>query len=107
MLNTLKRLFARSKPDFAELSRQGAQIIDVRTVAEFKSGHIQGSRNIPLDRIADQTSKIRKDKPVITCCRSGVRSASAANILRSYGFPEVYNGGGWTQLNRKLQNPSQ
>jgi len=40
-------------------------------------------------------------KPIITCCASGMRSASAKSILKQNGF-EVYNGGGWTALQHKL-----
>ncbi|MES2765251.1 MAG: rhodanese-like domain-containing protein, partial [Bacteroidota bacterium] len=41
-------------------------------------------------------------KPVITCCASGVRSGAAVNLLKTGGFSEVYNGGSWTGLQRKL-----
>ena len=47
-------------------------------------------------------SKIKKDKPVITCCASGMRSGSAVNVLKSNGFQEVYNGGSWFRLQSKL-----
>jgi rhodanese-related sulfurtransferase len=43
-----------------------------------------------------------KSKPVITCCASGMRSASAKSLLLQKGFSEVYNGGGWTSLQNKL-----
>jgi phage shock protein E len=82
---------------------KGAQIIDVRTPSEFKSGHIQGSLNIPLSNISENLTKIKKDKPVITCCASGMRSASARSVLVSKGFREVHNGGGWMSLQQKIQ----
>jgi rhodanese-related sulfurtransferase len=88
--------------NFAELVKNGAQIIDVRTKGEFSSGHIKGSVNIPLDTISSQISKIKKDKPVITCCASGMRSASAKSILEANGFTQVYNGGGWAGLQSKI-----
>jgi rhodanese-related sulfurtransferase len=47
-------------------------------------------------------SRIRNDKPVITCCASGMRSASAKSILKSNGYSDVYNGGGWMSLDSKL-----
>ena len=80
--------------DFKDLSAKGATIIDVRSKAEYASGHIKGSINIPLDTLQNNLSKIKKNKPVITCCASGMRSASAKGILQNNGF-EVYNGGGW------------
>jgi rhodanese-related sulfurtransferase len=88
--------------NFSELMKQGAQIIDVRSPAEFKSGHIKGSVNLPLQSLQSNLSKINKNKPVITCCASGMRSASAKSILKSAGFNEVHNGGGWMSLNNKL-----
>jgi rhodanese-related sulfurtransferase len=81
---------------------KGAIIIDVRTVGEFREGHIKGSKNIPLDTINGKLNEIKKlDKPVIVCCRSGMRSAQAASVLKSVGI-EVINGGGWQSLEGKL-----
>lgn len=80
----------------------GGQIIDVRTESEFRGGHIKGSKNIPLATIKNHLSQLDKSKPVITCCASGMRSASARSILKSNGFSEVYNGGGWMSLQNKL-----
>ena len=92
-----------SKPDnISEYAANGAVIIDVRTTGEFASGHIKGSKNIPLDSIATKVSEIKKwNKPVIVCCRSGMRSAQATSILKQNGI-EVINGGGWESLQRKL-----
>ncbi|MFN5620672.1 MAG: rhodanese-like domain-containing protein [Flavobacteriales bacterium] len=103
MLSKIKELLGFGPGvDYRELMKQGAQIIDVRTGAEYKSGHIKGSMNIPLQVISSQLGKIKKDKPVITCCASGMRSASAKSILKSHGFTEVHNGGGWMSLQSKL-----
>jgi phage shock protein E len=103
MINTLKSLLGMGpKVDFAQLKKDGAQIIDVRTPAEFNMGNIKGSVNIPLQNLSGNLSKIKKDKPVITCCASGMRSASAKSILVSAGFKEVHNGGGWSSLKSKL-----
>jgi rhodanese-related sulfurtransferase len=43
-----------------------------------------------------------KNKTIITCCASGMRSASAKSILQSNGYTTVYNGGGWSSLQNKL-----
>ena len=90
------------KTDYAELIRQGAIILDVRTTGEYKSGHIKGSINIPLDSIGNNLSKLKKDKCIICCCASGMRSGSAKSILKSKGYIEVYNGGSWSGLQNKI-----
>jgi phage shock protein E len=84
-----------------QLLKKGATIIDVRTEGEFNSGHVRGSMNIPLDNLQKNVSKLKKDKPIITCCASGVRSATAKKILKNSGFTDVYNGGSWTNLQRR------
>lgn len=102
-MNWLKNIFSSApKTNYNELVKNGAQIIDVRSKSEFKSGHIRGAVNIPLNELPRNLSKIKKDKPVITCCASGMRSGSARNILRSNGFEDVHNGGGWTMLERLI-----
>ena len=90
------------KADYAALIRQGAIIVDVRTPGEYKSGHIKGSLNLPLDDLGKNLSKLKKDKCVICCCASGMRSGSARSILKSNGFSEVYNGGSWMGLQNKI-----
>jgi rhodanese-related sulfurtransferase len=103
MFNTIKKLFGLGpQTDFAALLQQGATIVDVRSTAEYQSGHIKGSVNIPLQTLTQHLSKLKKDKPVITCCASGMRSASAKSILKSNGFKEVHNGGGWMSLQNKI-----
>ena len=104
MFGIIKDLLGISpKVDFAELVKQGATIIDVRTKGEYAGGHIRGSVNIPLDKLADNINKLKgKDKPIITCCASGARSASAKGVLTSRGFTNVHNGGSWFSLNNKI-----
>ncbi|MDW8302740.1 MAG: rhodanese-like domain-containing protein [Bacteroidia bacterium] len=91
------------KVDYAQLVAQGAKIIDVRTPTEYKSGHIQGSINIPLQELSKKAEKLSRDTPIITCCASGIRSASAKRILQSMGFKQVYNGGAWHSLENKIE----
>lgn len=103
MINILKRLFGTgAKTDYAQLMKDGAVIIDVRTKAEYQQGHIKGSMNIPLHVLSGQLTKLSKDKPIITCCASGMRSGQAKSILTSNGWKEVYNGGGWYSLQNKI-----
>lgn len=105
MINTLKQLFGLGpKVNFAELVKNGAIIVDVRSKGEYGGGHIKGSLNIPLDQLSKNLSKLNdKNTPVITCCASGMRSASAKGILKSNGYKEVHNGGGWMSLQNKIR----
>lgn len=101
MFNFLKKLFIRDNSAILLALDNGAVIIDVRNPHEFKQGHIQGSKNIPVNEIRSKLEMIRKwNKPVITVCLSGGRSAAAKSVLTSAGI-EAYNGGSWFSL-RKL-----
>lgn len=101
MIQLIKRIIGIGhKTNFGELLANGALVVDVRTKGEFASGHLPKSINIPLNELTDHISKITKTKPVILCCASGMRSSSAAAILRSHGFKEVYNGGSWINLKK-------
>lgn len=102
MLGAIKKLFGGKSVDYRELVRNGAIILDVRTPAEFKSGHIKGAVNIPVQALGANLNKLDKNKTIITCCASGMRSASAKSILKSAGFADVHNGGGWSGLNSKI-----
>ena len=88
--------------DYKSLVQNGAMIVDVRSPQEFNGGNIKGSVNIPLQSLQSSLGKIPKNKTVITCCASGMRSASAKSILKSAGYQDVHNGGGWSSLNSKL-----
>jgi phage shock protein E len=104
MINTLKKLFGFGPSvNYAEMVKNGAIILDVRSKGEFAGGHIKGSVNISVDTLRNNLAKLKdKDKTIITCCASGMRSASAKSILQSNGYVNVYNGGGWNSLQNKL-----
>ena len=101
-MSLLKKLFGGTSVNFAELVKQGAMIIDVRSPAEYKGGHIKGSVNIPLQSLQASLSKVPKNKAIITCCASGMRSGSAKSILKAAGY-NVHNGGGWMSLKSKIK----
>ncbi len=93
---------AAPSTDYAELVKNGAIIVDVRTNGEFQGGHIKGSINIPLDIINSKIEELKKkNKIVITCCRSGNRSGMAKSVLERNGI-ECYNGGAWNILDNKI-----
>ena len=81
-------------------AKNGLLIVDVRTVAEFKSGAFPGALNIPLDDVMARLSEFGadKDREIIVYCASGGRSAYAQRLLGQAGFTNVANGGGISQM---------
>ena len=72
------------------------QLVDVRTAAEYRQGHIPGSISIPLAGI--RNCRIPKNKPIFVCCKSGERSRQAKETLMAMGYTNVTNIGsidGW------------
>ena len=103
MFESIKKILGVKTIDYAQLVKDGAIILDVRTKGEYGSGHIRGSVNIPVEQLHKNMNKLKdKKRPIITCCESGMRSASAKGILTSNGFSNVHNGGRWMSLNNKL-----
>ena len=98
-MNFLELIFGK-KVNLQEIISNGALILDVRTKVEYQSGHLKNSINIPIDNLPQNMKKLNKNKPIITCCASGARSASARRILKSNGFEQVYNGGSWYSLRK-------
>lgn len=75
-----------------KLIASGAVVIDVRTPAEFASGHVPGARNIPHDEIEKRLAEVGPaDAPVVLYCRSGRRSGIAAQALREKGYLKLYD----------------
>lgn len=105
MIDTLKRIFGLGpKVNYAELAKNGAIILDVRSAGEYASGSIKGSINIPVDSLGKNLAKLKdKNKVIITCCASGMRSGMAKSMLKNNGYTQVYNGGSWFSLNSKLR----
>jgi phage shock protein E len=84
--------------------RKGAIIIDVRTASEYDSGHIPDAFHIPVDRIKTNADRLKESGlPIVICCSSGHRSATAVQLLKSKGVKEVYNGGNWERLLRMMK----
>lgn len=101
-MGLLDFLFGNKNKKIEDFMSRDAIIIDVRTKAEFEMGAIPGSKNIPLQIINSKIKDIKKFKrPVITCCASGMRSGSAASILKNQGI-EAMNGGGWKSLHHHI-----
>ena len=100
MLSLFKNLFKSNSVDLAQLIKDGAVIVDVRSKAEFATGHVKGSINIPLEQIGSSVENLKSYNHVITCCRSGNRSGMAKRTLESKGFKNVSNGGSWQNVNQ-------
>jgi rhodanese-related sulfurtransferase len=97
--------------DAVRLINEGALLLDVRTQAEFDAGHILDARHVPQDQVASSAESLKKykDKVVIACCESGMRSGAAARALQAQGFGKVVNlkGGlqAWRAENLPLVKP--
>ena len=82
-----------------ERIKRGATVIDVRTPAEYASGHYESARNIPLQELQHRLAEVGdKQKALVVYCTSGRRSAQADKILTAAGFTDVTNAGGLTNL---------
>lgn len=97
----LEKIFG-TPTDFRELVKSGALVLDVRSPAEYQSGHIPNSINIPVEQLEGRTAELAKrNVEIITCCRSGMRSGQAVGILKRAGL-RAYNGGPWSSLLNKI-----
>ena len=70
-------------------------LLDVRSADEFAAGHLRGALNVPVQELNQRLAELgAKDRPVAIYCRSGRRSAVAAQLLRAAGFTSVTDLGG-------------
>lgn len=77
--------------------------IDVRTAAEYESGHLPGARNIEFDRIGALIAAVTqdRDRAIVLYCKSGRRSGFAKQTLLELGYRNVHNAGGVTEVLRR------
>lgn len=96
-------------PDWVARHQGELHLLDVRSEGEFKGqlGHLAGAQLIPLDELRERLEEIPADRPVITICQSGKRSAMAAQILLKSDFERVANLAGgmirWHRLGLPVQ----
>lgn len=62
------------------------QLVDVREDSEVAQGRIPGARHIPLGQLGGRLAELDRERPVVAICRSGNRSARAAELLTAAGF---------------------
>jgi rhodanese-related sulfurtransferase len=88
-----------------DLSSRGALLLDVREDDEWRSGRAPGAVHIPLAELPDQLEELPRDHVIVCVCRSGGRSARAAQFLIEQGFEAVNLAGGmqaWAAANEDL-----
>lgn len=99
----LRSLFLpRRNHKLREMLDRGALVVDVRVPDEFHTGHVEGALNIPLEELTASMHKLDKYRPIVVCCRSGIRSASAVAQLTANGFM-AYNAGTWQKVATQLR----
>lgn len=101
MVERIRIFFEHNEFDFHSLLGKGAVVVDVRSFSEYSLGHLHGSVNIPLEELVSHLPLLPAGKTVITCSNSGMKSASAARLLKSLGVDTV-NGGSWKSLAKEL-----
>jgi len=81
------------QPHWLEEHLRDVQVVDVREPEEFNGplGHVPGARLIPLGTLGQVTTDLAKERPIVTVCRSGARSAQATVLLGKAGFDKVAN----------------
>jgi rhodanese-related sulfurtransferase len=70
-------------------------LLDVRSVGEYKRGHIQKATLIPVEVLSKNVSKLQRDKKIIVYCQTGSRSVRASRILVKHGFTPLNVKGGF------------
>jgi len=74
------------------MNRAKTLILDVREEDEFKEGHIQGAKHVPLGELQNRLSEFskQKSKPILVHCQRGMRSKSACKILAANEFTQLH-----------------
>jgi len=88
-----------SSEEAREYLKRGALVIDVRTQAEFNSGHLRNAKNIPLQQIESGSPLPLEDKNQVLLlhCQSGMRSARAKKLLIGMGYVSVFDLGSYSK----------
>jgi hydroxyacylglutathione hydrolase len=66
-------------------------VVDVRNLHEWQSGHIPGAQHIMLGYLPERLAELPKNKPILVQCQAGARSAIGAGLLQAHGFPAIIN----------------
>lgn len=100
-----KRLGVVAEADACLYLKQGAKVVDVRSVEEFKSGHLPGAVNVPLGELTQNIVRVAPDKEQVLLlhCLSGGRSGLGVRALKGAGYRRVFNLGGYGRAERILK----
>jgi phage shock protein E len=98
----MKRSGQISSKEAIQYLKNGAMVIDVRSVNEFEAGHILQAYNMPLDRIEMLAPSTLKDrnKVLLLHCSTGVRSRMAKKRLEDIGYKNVFNLGSYERAGK-------
>ncbi len=84
-------------------------VLDVRTPQEYAEGHVPGAVNVPHDKLAARLAEVPKDKDVVLYCKSGRRTAIAADVLAANGYTRLSHLEGdmnaWVARGRPIEKP--
>lgn len=101
-MGILRNLFGGGNDELLAYLERGAVVLDVRTSEEYRGGHVNVSKNIPLQSLESNLTTVTNwKKPVIVCCASGMRSGQAQRFLKSKDV-DCINGGSWIRVNSEI-----
>ncbi len=86
------------------IKNPNATLIDIREPYELEiDGSVESAINIPMGEIPEKLDEIKSmPKPIVVFCRSGGRASSTLNFMRENGLDEIFNGGGFNDVNEIL-----
>ncbi len=103
----MKRVSAASPEVLRKHVQEGALVIDVRSSEEFRSGHVSGAINIPLNELSEKLPQqvMEKDKVLLLHCQSGMRSLNGLRQLQRLGYKNVFNLGSLARAKQIVNGP--
>lgn len=100
-MNLFSNLFTSTTDSkLSQAMKDGAFLVDVRTLSEYAAGKVHGSVNIPLNTIASKLDSFKDKKTIVVFCRSGNRSSQARSILLQSGINNVLDGGSFGNVEK-------
>ena len=95
-----------AKDAYSMMVTEDVFVVDVRTLEEFNTGHLDGAINVPVDSVkSDFSDKVtdNKDSKIIIYCQSGRRAIDALNMLSGMGYTNLYTFGGINDWSYELE----